>query len=72
MSLSFVFIIFGSIGMIIIAKKFSFSTFNEELKFTGEKFIGLNGNQVWNCSWILIIAGAVIQLLLYWASLSNP
>jgi len=72
MSLSFAFIIFGSIGMIIFATKFPCSTFNEELKFTDEKFIGLNGRQVWICSWILIIAGAVMQLLLYWVSLSNP
>ncbi len=72
MSFSYVFIILGSIGMIIFATKFPFSTSIKDLRIKGEKFIGLNGCQVWIWSWILIIAGTFIQLTLYFLSLINP
>ena len=65
MCLSYFFIICGSIGMVIIVTKFPFSSNLGDLSLTKDRFLGLNGKQVWILSWILIIAGTVFQLLLY-------
>jgi hypothetical protein len=65
-SLSYIFIILGSLGMIIFANKFSFSTRIKDLKLTNEKFLGLNGYKIWIGSWSLIIFGTIIQLVIPW------
>jgi hypothetical protein len=65
-SFSSVLIICGSAGMILFASRFPFSTSIKELKFSDERWYGLNGYEVWVWSWCLIIIGTVIQLLSYW------
>ena len=65
-SLSYIFVILGSVGMIIFATKFPFSTRIQDLKYADEKILGLNGYQVWMFSWLLIILATVIQLINYW------
>lgn len=66
LSLSYAFMILGSLGMIIFATKFPFSTRIKDLKNSEVKFLWLNGYQVWMFSWIAIIAGTAIQLICYW------
>lgn len=65
-SLSYIFIITGSIGMMVFATKFPFSTKMKDLKYASERFLGLNGYGVWMVSWFLIILGTTIQLIVYW------
>lgn len=66
-TLGYVFIIIGSIGMICFATRFPFSTKIKELKSAPERLLRcLNGYQVWLWSWILIIAGSTIQLIMVW------
>jgi len=62
-------IVLGSIGMIIFAMKFPFSTNLSDLKYdqTAYKFLGkVNGYYFWLASWYLILLGAVFQLILPW------
>jgi hypothetical protein len=66
MTASYVSIIFGSLGMIVVATKFSFSTKIKDMELTKERFLCFNGYQVWWLSWSLIILGAVIQLIDFW------
>ncbi len=66
MTASYVLIIFGSLGMIVFATKFSFSTKIKDMELTKERFFCLNGYRVWWLSWSLIILGAVIQLVDFW------
>lgn len=66
MSLSYLSIICGSMGMMFFATKFPFSTNIKQLKFAPERFLGLDGYQVWWLSWLLIIVGTFIQLLDFW------
>lgn len=65
-SLSYLLVIFGSFGMIAFARKFPFVTAIWELKHSPERFLGLNGYQVWLWSWILIILGTAGQILATW------
>jgi uncharacterized membrane protein len=64
--LSYFLIILGSIGMVIFATHFSFSTKISDLKHSPERFLMLNGYRVWLISWVLIIIGTFIQMLDYW------
>jgi hypothetical protein len=68
-SLSYLAIIFGSIGMIFFATKFPFSTSIRDLKLVTERFLGLNGYIVWWLSWSLIIVGTGMQLIDFWIQL---
>ena len=66
LTVSYLFIIWGSFGMIVFATKFTFSTGFKLMKYTKEKYLGLNGYQVWRDSWILIIVGTALQVLNIW------
>jgi len=61
-------VVLGSIGMILFASKFPFTTAIWELKHTKERVLFLNGYYVWVLSWFFIIAGALIQL---WNAAAN-
>lgn len=65
-SFSYILIVFGSLGMILFSSEFSFSAKTEDLEFTSERAFGLNGYQVWKCSWWLIITGTALQYIRYW------
>ena len=56
-SLSFISIIIGAIGMIIFATRFHFSTRIKDLQLAEERIFGLDGYQLWMISWLLIICG---------------
>jgi hypothetical protein len=62
---SYLSIIAGSVGMMVFATKFRFSTRLEDLDLDSTTVLGLKGDAVWSWSWRLIIAGTVIQLLDY-------
>jgi hypothetical protein len=62
-SLAYVLVVCGSIGMIIFATKFPLSSRNKDLRHSEERFLGLNGYQVWLYSWLLIILGTIMQLI---------
>jgi len=55
-------VVLGSVGMILFASKFPFTTAIWELKHAKERFLFLNGYYLWNLSWFFIIAGSLIQL----------
>ena len=63
---SYLFVIAGSVGMVLFATKFPFSTSLWELAFAKERLAGLNGHQVWKYSWGAIILGTVGQLVAVW------
>lgn len=65
-SLAYISVIAGSLGLAAFATKFGFATNLDENRVTGQKFIGLNGVQVWIGSWMLIIVGTIGQLLIFW------
>ena len=66
-SLGYVFIIIGSIGMILFVVKFPLSTNLKDLKLAPERLLRyLNGYQVWLGSWISILVGSAIQILMIW------
>jgi hypothetical protein len=60
-SLSFLLALIGSLGMIVFAVRFPFSTNLHDLKLTEQRFLRLDGAQVWIRSWVLIISSIVIQ-----------
>lgn len=62
---SYLFIIVGTAGLIILATKFPFTAFFWELRHTKESFLRLNGYTIWILSWSIIVTGAVIQFLDY-------
>lgn len=62
------FVILGSIGMLVFASKFPFTTALWQLKNSKERFLFLNGYYLWNLSWGFIIAGSIIQL---WGAVSR-
>ena len=62
---SYLFIIGGTVGLIILATKFPFASFFWELRHAKERYLGLNGYTVWILSWSLIVAGTGIQFLDY-------
>jgi hypothetical protein len=65
-SLSYISVIAGSLGLAAFATMFGFATNLDEYRVSEQKFIGLNGAQVWIGSWILIIVGTVGQLVIFW------
>jgi hypothetical protein len=65
-SISYLSIIFGSIGMILFATRFPLSSSIKDLELAEERILGLNGYQVWKWSWVLILSGATIQLIIIW------
>jgi hypothetical protein len=65
-TLSYLLIIVGSGGMIAFGCKFPAVSGIWELKYTSERFIGLNGFQVWVFSWLAILIGTACQLLGTW------
>ncbi len=70
-SLSYILVILCSVGMILFAAKYPFSTRVEDPAHAKEEIAGLNGFQLWVASWSSIIAGTAIQLIHYWMSLSS-
>ena len=65
-SFGFLFIMSGLLGQIGSIRKFPFSSNPEDLKQNSARWLGLNGYQVWKWSWILILVGAIIQLITIW------
>ncbi|MCZ6758853.1 MAG: hypothetical protein O7D29_00545 [Gemmatimonadetes bacterium] len=59
-------VVLGSIGMIVFATRFPFSTRIRDLESTPERVCGLNGYQVWKYAWSVIIIGALGQVLASW------
>ena len=62
---SYLSIIVGSAGMIILVMKYPFSTRIQDLEFADKPILGLNGKQLWIWSWSLIMAGMAVQFLDY-------
>lgn len=67
-SLSYILIVIGSVGMILFSTKFPCSTRIKDLSSTNHRLLGLDGFQVWIGSWFCIILGTLIQLINYWVS----
>jgi hypothetical protein len=65
-TVSYLLVIAGSVGMVLFATKFPLSAALWELAYAKQRLIGLNGQQVWRCSWIAILAGSVGQLVAVW------
>ena len=65
-TISYLLIILGSCGMVVFATKFSLASSPWQLKLTKERFLGLNGYQVWIVSWFSIILGTSLQLIILW------
>lgn len=59
-------VVLGSIGMVVFATRFPFSTRIRDLELTGERVGRLNGYQVWKYSWFVIIGGTLGQILATW------
>jgi hypothetical protein len=71
LTFSYLLIVAGSIGMVLFATKFPFSTSIRELVFASERLFGFNGHQVWKYSWAAIILGTVGQLVAYWLPITT-
>jgi len=65
-TMSGVLIVIGSVGMILFATKFPFSTRIRDLELSPERLLGMNGYQVWKYAWVSIVLGAVGQALVPW------
>jgi hypothetical protein len=65
-TVSYTLVILGSGGMIAFACKFPHFTGIWELKHTQERFLWLNGYQVWVYSWLAILLGTVGQIVATW------
>ena len=65
-SFGFVFIMVGLLGQISFVRKFPSSTNIKDLELTPNRLLGLNGLQVWKLSWIFILGGSIIQLIMIW------
>jgi hypothetical protein len=63
--LSYLLTIAGAGGMIVFSQKFPLTTAIWMLKHTQERFLGLNGYEVWIASWLFIISGSLVQGILY-------
>ena len=63
---SYLLVIAGSFGMVLFSTKFPFATSMWELAYAKERLVGLNGHQVWKCSWGCIILGTTGQLVACW------
>jgi len=65
-TVSYAFVIVGCGGMIAFASKFPLVSAIWELKHHKERFLGLNGYQIWVWSWVAILFGTVGQILATW------
>lgn len=65
-TVSYALVILGSIGMVVFASRFPFSTRIKDLETSSATFCGLNGYQVWFYSWAVIIVGTVGQIVATW------
>ena len=65
-SAGYLFILLGSIGMILFIIKFPVSTRIKDHELTPERLFSLNGYQLWRLSWLLIIFGTISHLSLIW------
>lgn len=63
---SYLLVIVGSGGMIVFAVRFPFASGIWELKHAKERFLRLNGYQVWVYSWFAILLGTVGQIIATW------
>ena len=59
-------VVLGSIGMVVFGTRFPFSSRIRDLESTPERVFGLNGYQVWQYSWFVIIIGTLGQVLAGW------
>ena len=66
LSISYLLVILASIGMLLFATKFPFSTNIRDLELAQERVLGLNGYQVWKYSWAAIVVSTVGQLIACW------
>lgn len=64
-ALSYWAVIGGCTGMIAFAQVFPSSTHIRDLRLASERFLRLNGYQVWIVSWSLITGGTTIQFVDY-------
>ncbi len=68
-TVSYALVIVGSGGMIAFAYKFPLAGGGIwQLKHTSERFLTLNGYQVWVSSWFAILLGTAGQILATWYS----
>lgn len=65
-TISYALMIVGSAGMIVFASRFPHATGIKELKEASERFLGLNGYQVWVWSWAAILIGTCGQIIATW------
>lgn len=65
-TISYSLVILGSVGMIAFAMKFPLATGIWQLKLAPERFLGLDGYQVWVYSWAAILLGTIGQLIATW------
>lgn len=65
--LSYLWIIAGSMGMVVWFHKFPSGTSPVDLKYATSRWCGLNvtSYRFWMGSWALIILGTLVQLALY-------
>jgi hypothetical protein len=62
LAVGYLLVILGSIGMVLFALKFPFSSSLRDLAQAMERLGPFNGYQVWIGAWLLIIFGPIIQL----------
>jgi len=68
-TISYFLVIVGSGGMIVFACKFPLAGGGIwQLKHASERFLWLNGYQVWVFSWFAILLGTAGQILATWCS----
>ncbi len=67
-TVSYLLVIVGSSGMVVFAIRFPLASSIWELKHAKERFLRLNGYQVWVFSWFAILFGTVGQIIATWCS----
>ena len=66
-TVSYLLVMAGSGGMVAFARKFPFASGGAwELRHTEERFLRLNGYQVWVYSWLAILLGTAGQIIATW------
>lgn len=65
-TVSYSFVLIGSVGMVLFSTRFPFATSTSQLELAKERLCGLNGYQVWRYSWGAIIIGTVGQIVGTW------
>ena len=66
-SAGYVFVVLGSLSLIVFATKFGFATNLDDYEVSPTRYLRMNGKQVWWLSWILIVLGTSLQLVYVWA-----